>query len=302
MGGLGNQLFQYAYARMLKKLGYSVELDIQTFYQEDNYNPETTFRSYLLDKFQTTIPSVNIYKSKFGFMMHGFRNKNIFLRKTFKLLFYFWYKKHVLNCDELKIFDPNLLKLSKDCYISGYFQSIRYFSDIDDILRNELKLKNEPAGNFYYNLIRSKSRENTIAIHIRRGDYCGSGNELPFAYYQNAIDYMISRIKGALLLFIFSDDLEYVKENFSFPYQTFYINEDHSLEDFEELIIMTECRHFIIANSSFSWWAAWLSGNPDKIICVPSQWTADSGDQRDIIPDYFIKIPYLNNPIKAPGD
>jgi hypothetical protein len=89
MGGLGNQLFQYAYARRLKELGYSVGLDIQTFYQEDNYKPETTFRDYLLDKFQISIQSVNIHKCGYGFILRGFKCRNSFLRKLFKSVFYF---------------------------------------------------------------------------------------------------------------------------------------------------------------------------------------------------------------------
>jgi tellurite resistance protein TehA-like permease len=88
-GGLGNQLFQYAYALRLKELGYSVGLDIQTFYQEDNYKPETTFRYYLLDKFQISIPSVNIHKSGYGFILRGFKYQNSLLRKLFKFVFFF---------------------------------------------------------------------------------------------------------------------------------------------------------------------------------------------------------------------
>jgi hypothetical protein len=148
------------------------------------------------------------------------------------------------------------------------------------------------AGNFYYDFIVSRKHENTVAMHIRRGDYCGSGNELPFKYYQTAVDYISDKTNGRLLIFIFSDDLKYVKENFSFSHQTLFVNEDHSLEDFEEIITMSECRHFIIANSSFSWWAAWLSDNPGKIVCAPKQWVADPGDNRDIVPDFFVKIPY----------
>jgi hypothetical protein len=295
MGGLGNQFFQYAYARMLKELGYSVSLDIQSFYLVDNYDAKTTFRDYLLDKFQITIPPIDIYKSIYGFLLRGFKNKNPLLGKLSTLPFYFWYKNHMINCDNLTQYDSNLLNIKKNCYISGYFQSIKYFSAINDILRKELRPRKKPSGNFYYSLIRSKHAEDTIAVHIRRGDYCGSGNELPIDYYQNAIGYMINRLKDTcrgIYFFIFSDDLKYVKNNFTFPKPVVFVNEDHSLDDFEEFLAMSECRHFIIANSSFSWWAAWLSNKNDKVICAPNQWVAYPDDHRDIIPDYFVKIPY----------
>jgi hypothetical protein len=292
MGGLGNQLFQYAYARGLKELGYSVGLDIQTFYQEDNYKPGTTFRDYLLDKFQISIPPVNIYKSGYGFILRGFKYQNSLVRKLFKFVFFFWHKNHFINCDNLTRYDPALLDIRKNCYISGYFQSIKYFSSIKDVLKNELKPTEKLAENFYCNFIESQNRSNTVAIHIRRGDYTGSGNELPFTYYQNAVDYMAKKLNGSLQLFIFSDDIQYVRHNFSFSHQAFWVNEDRSLNDFEEFITMSKCRHFIIANSSFSWWAAWLSSNDKKIICAPNQWVANPDDYRDIIPDCFIKIPY----------
>jgi hypothetical protein len=163
---------------------------------------------------------------------------------------------------------------------------------IRDILKKELRLKKKLTENLYFNLIKSQKIKKTIAIHIRRGDYSGSGNELPFAYYQNAINYIVNNVQGELLFFIFSDDLQYVKENFILPKQTVFVNEDRSLEDFEELIVMSKCQHFIIANSSFSWWAAWLADNPDKLVCTPWQWTPNPNDHRDIIPDHFIKIPF----------
>jgi hypothetical protein len=291
MGGLGNQFFQYAYARMLKESGYSVTLDIQTFYQEDNYNPETIFRDYLLDNFETTIPPADMLKSIYRFVLHGFKHKNRFIRKIYKLLFYFWHKKHIVNCDGLNQFDPNLLAPKKLLYIR-IFPKRQIFHRHRRNIKKGIKTQKTLTGNFYYDLISSHEHEHTIAMHIRRSDYCGSGNELPLKYYQNAVDHMAGKINSRLLIFIFSDDLEYVKENFSFPHQTFFVNEDRSLKDFEEIIVLSKCRHFIIANSSFSWWAAWLSESSEKIICAPKQWTTDPGDTRDIVPDHFIKIPY----------
>jgi hypothetical protein len=292
MGGLGNQLFQYSYARALKELGYTVKLDIQTFFEEDNYKPGTTFRNYLLDKFETTIPIINLYKSRYGFLLRGFNNKYVILRIPFKLLFYFWYRCCIINYDEQSRYNPRFLSLKKSCYVSGYFQNEQYFSAIRGILKKEFRLKKDVSGNLYVNLIKSRKNKNTVAMHIRRGDYCGSGNELPPEYYKNAVDYLTNNIQGELVFFVFSDDMHYVKENITLPSQTVFVNEDHSLEDFEELMVMSECQHFIIANSSFSWWGAWLADNPQKIICAPRHWVADPHDTRDIMPDYFIKISY----------
>jgi hypothetical protein len=139
-----------------------------------------------------------------------------------------------------------------------------------------------------------EKKENSVSVHIRRGDYVGHsslGGMITDLYYARAVK-EISNKKEHCKFFIFSDDIEWVKENMNFPESTQYVSSP-DMENYEELAIMSLAKHNIIANSSFSWWGAWLNSNPDKIVICPARWTTGRGGKkqtRDIIPQDWIKI------------
>ncbi len=189
-------------------------------------------------------------------------------------------------------YDHSITTQTGDLYLDGFFQDQRYFKDIEGTIRKEFILKeqmSEPARKVAEKIAAS---ENSASIHIRRGDYvtdakanahhgtCGP------EYYAEAFKVLRNKV-GPCTFFVFSDDIDWVKENMNLENATYVSSPE--IRDYEELILMSLCSHNVIANSSFSWWGAWLNANPEKIVIAPHRWTAKSSNN-DIIPSSWIKI------------
>lgn len=254
-GGLGNQMFQYSYGMRLMLIEKKDVIFDTSFY---NYNEIDTYRPFLLSKF-------NIDSST--------KFKNI--------------KENLL----IKVFNKIKSKVT-DNY--GFYQSEKYFKEIEAVIRKEFKLK-DPLGitsqEYTDKILGTK---NSVSIHIRRGDYALDTKTnkhhgvCSLDYYQNAIKHINEKVESPTF-FIFSDDIEWVKENLKINDAIYVSNPE--IKDYEELILMSTCKHNVIANSSFSWWGAWLNQNPDKIVIAPKQWTANkTADELDILPKTWIQI------------
>lgn len=253
-GGLGNQLFQYAYGRSLIEKNKEVIFDI-SFFKEKTTDIS---RPFLLKKF-------NIPESL------------IFINKKSNLL--------------IKLFEKIYSKLSGNYNL---FQSEKYFKSIEKIIRNELTLKESlsPIAQEFVQQIKNNSK--SVSIHVRRGDYITNAKTNKYhgtcdlSYYEHTI----LKIRELVLsphFFIFSDDIEWVRENLKLDNTTFISNPN--LTECEELMLMSNCKHNIIANSTFSWWGAWLNQNPDKIVIAPKQWTANKkSDELNILPKTWTQI------------
>ena len=131
---------------------------------------------------------------------------------------------------------------------------------------------------------------NTVSIHIRRGDYKKYNFFLPISYYERAIEYIKNKIEDPIFL-VFSDDIQWVKTHVKFEDEVFFVSQE-KLEDYEELILMSKCKHNIIANSSFSWWGAWLNTNDKKIVIGPNRWFDTIGKNAgyNIMPSEWIRL------------
>jgi hypothetical protein len=282
MGGLGNQLFQYAYARSLKELGYDVFLDNTSFFDFEAHSQGTTYRNYLLDNFEITINPANKNICK---LFCDASKISIITRLFYKLKKVFILRLKDKNFSNCINFSPEVFNISNNTYISGYFQSEKYFIKIRDLLINELKLKKEISFFDEENLF--KNEKNIVAIHIRRGDYLSLGLDLNIEYYHEALRIIETKIQNPYF-FIFSDDLDFCKNNLQLINKKYsFININRQYTDCEEFILMSRCHHHIIANSSFSWWAAWLSHTitPDiHIVIAPSKW-----DHCEL-PDNWIRV------------
>jgi len=278
-GGLGNQLFQYSLGRKLSIKNNDIfKLDLSDFTKN---NP----RSYGLEHF-------NIIEN---FASNEDINR---IKKTgvWKLL-----DKLKPYCKRSAIkykgydFDPNILKLFGNFYLDGYWQSEKYFQDIENIIREEITLK-EPLPSKYSELIDKIKNSDSASVHIRRGDYITNKkfskvyNLLDEKYYQGAIKFITEKISD-VKFFIFSDDIEWVKRNIDIPYPKTFVSGANETKDYEELMLMSLCKHNIIANSSFSWWGAWLNKNADKIVISPDKWFNDKiGGAKDLIPPEWLRI------------
>lgn len=254
-GGLGNQLFQYSHGRELMITDKKQVIFDTSFF---NSNSKDTSRPFLLSKFN--IPESIIFINK---------EENYFKELIQKLY----------------------SKLSGNY---GFFQSELYFKEIESVLRKELTLKIPLSSSAQEFANQITQTQNSVSIHIRRGDYVSntSANKhhgtCGLEYYKHAI----SKIKESIespTFFIFSDDIEWVKENLHVENAIYVSNP--ILTECEELMLMSYCSHNIIANSTFSWWGAWLNQNPSKIVIAPQKWlNTDISKQPDIIPSTWIQI------------
>ena len=192
-------------------------------------------------------------------------------------------------------FDPSILTAGDNVYLAGYFQCEKYFRDQADIIRRDFTLRPEIEARLDQALLAEMERSESISLHIRRGDYVHHAETSRFfgvcstEYYQRCIEHVAGQIRNPVF-FLFSDDPDWVKENLRLSYPGILVSNGR-LKDYEELWLMSRCRHHIIANSSFSWWGAWLNPRPDKIVCAPEEWFADkSYNTADVIPEGWIRF------------
>ncbi|WP_353083333.1 alpha-1,2-fucosyltransferase [Flavobacterium sp.] len=254
-GGLGNQMFQYAVA---KGIGFErVFFDLSFLRKHSVSTNDFTAREFELLIFKN-IKVKEIIKTHFKFLKS---------KKINKLL---GYKFNFITQIENEFVDID--KNSDVIYLDGYFQSEKYFSHCRELILNdfeypELDTKNLQIKN------QITSFENSVSVHIRRGDFIKSKAILdihgvvPLEFYQTAIDKLID-IYGDIKLYFFSEDMNFVKENFKSYPNLFFVEGNVGSDSWKDMALMSSCKHHIIANSSFSWWAAWLS-KEDGITFAP---------------------------------
>lgn len=255
-GGLGNQMFQYALGRVLSiKHNTNLFLDLN-YFKNKNFTP----REYNLDQFN--IKAQIIEKSRIPLL--------------------------------LKFFLPLIKKINwnGNIYLDGYFQSEKYFKEYTEVIRKDFTLKNSPAQNIQI-LAEEIKKANSVCIHVRRGDYVGNKfhEVVDNEYYNKGIEYINSRT-SIEKIYVFSDDIEWCKNNLKFEFPTMFVDSGYAGEKGEgHMYLMSKCKNFIIANSSFSWWGAWLASYPAKIIVAPKQWFPDASiNTDDLIPKEWVRI------------
>ena len=258
-GGLGNQMFEYACARNLQlRYGDELYLDVEGFRRSS--------RHYSLDSFvlNEDVQVLPIEKSRSLVLWQGISkiNRRLAFRLARPFGVYMW------KTPAFKEIEMGDTKKGKT-YLYGYWQSERYFKENAAQIREELRVKTKvlPESLPYLDSI---SNSKSVCVHIRRGDYVQCGLlACDEAYYLKGMDY-IHEFHPDVAFFIFTDDIPWVKENIHFKYPVVYV--DMQDPDFEVLRLMYNCKHFVISNSSFSWWAQYLSDHPDKIVVAPSVW------------------------------
>ena len=185
-------------------------------------------------------------------------------------------------------FDANINKIHHSCYLQGFWQSEKYFKEENQNLKDQFTLTH-PIDPELVKVI--KNKENTIAIHIRRSDYMQTNSQhivIPMEYYVKGIEYFKQKLINPNFI-VFSDDINWVKQQNIFQSENFLIMDNHDPEI--DLFLMSFCHHQIIANSTFSWWAAWLNNYRDKVIIAPKSWMKDKKfENPDLIPEDWIKL------------
>lgn len=259
--GFGNQLFMYAcgYA-VAKRLNTKLSIDI-------SYLDNNTLRKYELN-------NLNIkYKSIFTTQKLNYYPLKVAYRK----LYHAWLHMkgfRIFKEKQTYIYNPDIEQLKDKTYLYGYWQTEKYFKDYrSDILK--MFIPNYPLSTECKEYIKKVQQCNSVAVHVRRGDYVNLGICLDQSYYHQAILKMEERIETPQY-FIFSDDIEYAKQLFKGKNGYFtYVQYQSENATIEDLFIMKSCKHIVMANSSYSWWAAWLNDNPDKIVIHPNDHQSD---------------------------
>ena len=192
-------------------------------------------------------------------------------------------------------YDPALGRQPLPLYMEGYWQSERYFGDIAAELRHELT-PTEPISPANAPIAESIRSVEAVSLHVRRGDYVSRPETNHFHgtcspdYYRDAVALIKSRL-AAPHVFVFSDDFAWARENLGFDVPTTFVEANSPADGFRDMQLMSLCRHHIIANSSFSWWGAWLNPSADKIVIAPRQWfRAAANDVSTLLPDGWIKL------------
>lgn len=255
-GGLGNQLFIYAAAKRLSIVSrVPLQLDISG-YSEDNFE-----RSYSLNHFRINEEYAN-RKDVYDLNLGKRRNWQYHFNKILP----FRYKRFIR---EEKLFEPRLLDLRvvHKIYLQGYWQNESYFKDIEPMIRKSFEIIS-PHDDANVELARKINAVNAVCIHARRLNY---EHLLSPEYYDGAIKKMAGKLANPHF-FCFSDDMDWIRNNIRIDWPVTYIPHDKESKDYEHLWLMTQCKHYIIANSSYSWWGAWLNPSPAKIVFAPKKW------------------------------
>jgi hypothetical protein len=282
-GGLGNQLFQYAAAKALAvKRRTEVYIDSRTLELDGN----NTKRKYELGAF-------NI-KSRFATlrMIHDIEYPSGIRKWKRKMMPS--YKKGIYN-EPYYHYDRFFLMASSATIVRGYLQSQRYFGFISDIIRDEFLIVGKLSEKTIA-LGKHIAHSNSVSIHIRRGDYISNKETGKFhgccslEYYEKAIHIIASKAHSTEF-FIFSDDMEWARQNLKIDFPTTFVDHNGEPQAYEDLYLMSLCKHNIIANSSFSWWGAWLNKNPGKVVVAPARWFNESNaDTKDLLPEEWLKV------------
>jgi Glycosyl transferase family 11 len=287
IGGLGNQMFQYATAKSLA-LKHNTPLFIDTYYLLKKTDNTYTQRHLELNVFDINIQkalSSDIEKFKIF-------NSNKYTR-TLQRKFPFLYN-YLYIAESGAGFQKQFFNFGANTYLDGFWQSEKYFKDIKTEIYNDFVLKEPiPTNNHWLNLI---TQCNSVSLHVRRGDYISQSNIksshqlCDLTYYEQAIKH-IKKTQSNIQLFIFSDDLAWCKSNIKFDEPIYFVEHNQNQEAHLDMILMSHCKHNIIANSSFSWWAAYLNKNYEKIIVAPKQWYTDKNiNTNDLLPKEWIVI------------
>lgn len=273
--GLGNQMFQYAYIRALQlRNGVDVRLCVLPA-NSDGYTP----RQYGLDNLR-----IRLKRDPHFEKIARVIEKNKILQE---ILQYSAEKRKGLVCvSERNVqYKEDYKYLKGNYYISGWFQHENYFKDYEEVIRKELKPKYKI--HISHDLADILSKKNTVSVHIRRSDFKRYNNLMPMEYYEKAMKLINSKI-GDVFYIIFSDEPSWVECNMEFGENAYFMKNEKNLQDYEELFVMSKCKHNIIANSTFSWWGAWLNDNNDKLVIGPQRWFANN--RLNIMPDEWIKL------------
>lgn len=265
-GGLGNQMFQYAFGRTIAA---KHKTDLKLHFTNALFN---TRRSYELDVFNinATIATQEDLR-KFGVMQNQAMNRVLYLLDE---RYGIQFNPHIITQRYPYGFDSKYLATKDNSYIQGYWADEKYFKEIENVIRAEFTPKKK-LDERNQKILKHINEVQSISIHVRRGDYVTNKKNaevfgfLGLDYYANAINKIKKSVPNSVF-FVFSDDIQWCKTNLSpLTKNIIYVDYNKGKEGYKDMLLMSACKHNIIANSSFSWWGSWLNENKRKIVIKP---------------------------------
>jgi len=286
IGGLGNQMFQYAAGRALaSKHNVTLMLDVSGFKGYDlhqGFELQRVFSCPVEFAAETDVRSILGWQASPAV-------RRILMRPKFAAL----RRKGFISEPHLHYWE-GISRAPKDAYLMGYWQSEKYFSEIAATIRADFTFR-PPLDARNEAMAAEMSGVNSVSLHIRRGDYVTNPRALAthglcsLEYYRGAINYIADRVE-APNFFVFSDDIPWAREHLPMNFPCQFIGHNQGAQSFIDMQLMSLCKHHIIANSSFSWWGAWLNPGARKIVVAPQAWFANGTTTDDLIPEGWARL------------
>lgn len=296
ISGLGNQLFQYA-AGLYFADKYKGQLSIIQEPAAGALSYGTYLRPFLLSRFQITAPTHVL--NRFDRLMLAQDSRRLKLSSPLRAFGRIAVRHESQSQRYHFVEDLDLPSGVRTLYISGYWQAYGYAESVAPKLRSEFRLKEPPKGNNKRLLEQIDAAPVSVSLHMRRGDYTLAAENnvaLPLDYYLRAIDFIRERFEDPAF-FIFSDDIEFARQNLPAGIRRVFVEGNDDASSQEDQRLMAACQHHIIANSSFSWWGAWLSANPQKVVVAPRHWHLSlESAHPDLLPPAWHAIDSLRVP------
>ena len=286
IGGLGNQMFQYAAGFALaRRTGQMHCLDISDF---EDYHLHQGFELEQVFAITSKLADKKQVRALLGWragklakrvlsrpILKGLRGRSFLVEPHFN----YW---------------AGMPGPEGHQYLSGYWQSERYFLDAQEHIRAEFAFK-KPLEGVNTKLASAMANTTSVSVHVRRGDYLSNPKNHSLmhvaepSYYQAAISRIVSRVKDPEF-YVFSDDMAWAKENITLDYPCTYISHNSQADSYIDMQLMSKCQHHIIANSTFSWWGAWLNPSRKKIVIAPKLWFRNGMPDQDLIPSHWTRL------------
>jgi len=289
-GGLGNQLFIYSFSEALRAKGKKVALFVPHRTNSQAYGHQ----GYELEKLFPIKTDKGLFTGLIVGLLSVYSHLLRFFPAKFRPVLYRMIGIHVVNVDENFIYYPEVFsdKHTHELF-RGTWQSELYFKDASEQVRQALVFRKELLSVMTKKIAEDMKTEQCVSIHVRRGDYLSNQYASGFAgvcipdYYSRAIDLINSKMDSPCF-YVFTDDKEWVNSNFQLK-NAIYVVHNSGKDSWQDMYLMSQCHHNIIANSSFSWWGAWLNSNPDKIVIAPEKWWS-LFEKDDVIPENWVRL------------
>jgi len=285
VGGLGNQLFIYSAGRAL------AAREKTTLHIDRSYYVNNDSRLFELDSFEAKYLQIHSRQN----IPRLSSSRFISLASRLKKSVFGSLSPEKVGLEEAFIFSPLVAEKNRPTMLHGYFQSWRYFDDLSLELRSELRSISDPSDWFFDISTKMSAAGPSVGLHVRRGDYLTNPymGVVSDAYYEAALR-RVKSLVGAFHIYVFSDDIESLSSSgflSSWKPEVSFVKSPESSRPIESINLMSQCDHFVMANSSFSWWGAWLGDTSGKLVIYPRPWLAGSYvDDRDLALPHWMSL------------